>query len=197
MLINLLLIVFAYLLGSLSAAIIVCKLFGLEDPRTVGSKNPGATNVLRMHGKKAGVVALLGDLIKGIIPVLAARYAGAPEWVIALSGLTVFLGHLYPLYFRFGGGKGVATMLGVLLATSWLLGLLFIVTWLAIAILFRYSSVAGMTVALLSPIYAAWLTPGLNYVVCISVMGLLVVVRHRQNIRNLIAGTESRFGDPR
>ena len=150
--INTLLILFAYLLGSLSAGIIVCRIMNLTDPRQGGSGNPGATNVYRLHGKKAGGLALLGDIIKGIIPVLFARYAGGSEGVIAFCGLAVFLGHLFPVFFRFRGGKGVATFLGVLIGMSWALGIMFIVTWFIVASLFRYSSAAGMTAAALSPL---------------------------------------------
>ena len=193
MVINVTIIVSAYLLGSLSAAIIVCKLMGLEDPRTLGSGNPGASNVLRNHGKKAGIIVLLGDLTKGIIPVLLARYAGADDWVIAASGFAVFFGHLFPLFFQFRGGKGVATMLGVLIGTSWMLGLLFFVSWLLIAMLFRYSSLAGMAAALLAPVYAYWLTPGLTYVMCYAVMAIFLFFRHRKNIKNLLTGTEPKL----
>lgn len=197
MLINIACISGAYLLGSLSAAIIVCRFMRLGDPREGGSGNPGATNVLRLHGKKAGIIALLGDLLKGVIPVLLARYIGADHWAIAGAGLAVFLGHLYPVFFQFRGGKGVATLLGVLLATSWLLGLLFMLTWSVIAALTRYSSAAGLTAALASPLYAWWLMPDYSYVASLAVMAALLVSRHRQNISRLLAGTESKIGRQR
>ena len=197
MLINIALIVFAYLLGSLSAAIIVCKLMGMEDPRHAGSGNPGATNVLRLHGKKAGIAALTGDLLKGVLPILVARFVAAPDLIIALSGVAVFLGHLFPVFFGFQGGKGVAPLLGVLLACSWLVGLLFVASWLMIAALFRYSSAAGMASAILSPVYAIWFTPDIAYVVCFAVMALFLIWRHKLNIEKLIAGTESRIGNRR
>jgi glycerol-3-phosphate acyltransferase PlsY len=191
------LIITGYLIGSLSAAIIVCRVMGLQDPRESGSKNPGATNVLRLHGKKPGGIALLGDLLKGVIPVLAARYSGAPDWVIASTGLAVFLGHLFPVFFQFRGGKGVATLLGVLLASYWLLGLMFIVTWLVIAGLSRYSSAAGVTAAVLSPVYAFWILPDPSYSVSFTLMSLLLLWRHRQNIERILAGTESKIGTGR
>ncbi|MGK0297194.1 MAG: glycerol-3-phosphate acyltransferase PlsY [Gammaproteobacteria bacterium] len=194
MIINILAIVSAYLLGSLSAAILVCKVMGLSDPRKGGSGNPGATNVYRLHGTKAGSIALFGDLIKGVLPILVSQYIGVADWVIAVSGIAVFLGHTYPIFFHFKGGKGVATLLGVLLATSWLVGLLFIFSWALIAILFRYSSAAGMTAAMLAPVYAIWLTPDMSYVGSFTVMALFLLVRHRKNIERLLAGTESRIG---
>jgi acyl phosphate:glycerol-3-phosphate acyltransferase len=192
-----LLIPSAYLLGSLSAAILVCKAMNLEDPRSGGSGNPGATNVLRLHGKKAGSIALFGDLIKGVIPVLIAKYTGAPDWVIAACGFAAFLGHLFPIFFNFNGGKGVATLLGVVLATSWLTGALFILSWIVIAKIFNYSSLAGMTAAVLTPVYALWLTPDLSYVASFSAMAFFLLLRHRKNIEKLIAGTEAKIGNRR
>jgi len=194
MVLNITYILSAYLIGSLSAAIIVCRLLGLEDPRESGSKNPGATNVLRLHGKTAGILSLTGDLLKGVIPVLVARYSGTPDEVIALSGLAVFLGHLFPVFFKFKGGKGVATTLGVLLATSWLLGLSFMLTWLTVASISRYSSLAGMTAALCSPIFALWLTSNIAYPIVFLIMAIFLITRHQQNITRLLAGTESKIG---
>jgi acyl phosphate:glycerol-3-phosphate acyltransferase len=194
MVLNITYIFSAYLIGSLSAAIIVCRLLGLEDPREGGSKNPGATNVLRLHGKTAGILSLTGDLLKGVIPVLVARYSGTPDEVIALSGLAVFLGHLYPVFFKFQGGKGVATSLGVLLATSWLLGLSFMMTWLTVASISRYSSLAGMTAALCSAIFALWLTSNIAYPIVFLIMAIFLITRHQQNITRLLAGTESKIG---
>jgi len=192
MIINIALLVVAYLLGSLASAIIVCKLMGLSDPRLDGSGNPGATNVMRLHGKMAGSITLAGDLLKGLIPVLLARYLGAPDMIIALTGLAAFLGHLFPLFFHFKGGKGVATLLGVLIATSWLTGLLFITSWVVIAKVFRYSSLAGISAGLLTPVYSLLFLPGYSYTICFTVMALLLVWRHQSNIRNLVAGIEPR-----
>jgi glycerol-3-phosphate acyltransferase PlsY len=167
---------------------------GLKDPREGGSKNPGATNVLRLHGKTAGILSLMGDLFKGVIPVLIARYSDTPDWVVALSGLAVFLGHLFPVFFNFKGGKGVATSLGVLLATSWLLGLSFMLTWVTVASISRYSSLAGMTAALCLPIFALWLTSNIAYPFVFLIMAIFLITRHQQNIKRLLAGTESKIG---
>lgn len=191
------LILSAYLLGSLASAVIVCKLMGRSDPRLDGSGNPGATNVLRLHGKKAGALALAGDLLKGVIPVLLARYLGMPDAVVGLAGLAAFIGHLYPVFFGFQGGKGVATLLGVLIAYGWPLGLLVTLTWLAVAKLSRYSSLAGIVSAILAPVFALWLLPHPAYAACITIMSALLLWRHRANIRRLLAGTEAKIGSSR
>jgi glycerol-3-phosphate acyltransferase PlsY len=185
----------AYLLGSLSSAIIVCKIMGLPDPRTLGSQNPGATNVLRIGGKKAAIITLLGDTLKGLLPVLIARWLGFDNTALALIALCAFLGHLFPIFFRFDGGKGVATAIGCLLALNWPSGLCWIATWAIIAVLFRYSSLAALAASLMAPLYIWFFTHETAYVISISVMTLFLFVRHRQNIRKLIAGTESRIGE--
>lgn len=190
-------VVAAYLVGSISSAVLVCKLMGKDDPRDAGSGNPGTTNVLRLHGKKAAAVTLLGDGLKGFLPVLLLKLAGAEELLIALAGVAAFLGHLFPLFFGFRGGKGVATLLGVLFAMHWLLGLGFALTWLLVALLFRYSSLAALSAALLAPLYTAWLFPDLTFAVAVAVMAVLLFWRHQANIRNLLAGTESRIGGKR
>jgi len=190
--ISIALIISAYLLGSIASAIIVCRLMGLSDPRLDGSGNPGATNVMRLHGKKAGMFTLAGDMLKGVLPVLLAKYIGAEHVVIALTGLAAFVGHLFPLFFNFKGGKGVATLLGVLIATSWPSALLFMGSWFLMAKLFRYSSLAGITAGILTPVYSFLLLPGPAYTICFSLMALLLVWRHRSNIRNLLNGTEPR-----
>lgn len=190
----LLLIPLAYLLGSLSTAILVSRLFHLPDPREQGSKNPGATNVLRLGGKKAAIITLLGDAAKGLIPVLLARVLTMDETVIAATGIAAFLGHLYPVFFQFRGGKGVATALGVLLGFSWLLGLGAALTWIATAALFRISSLAALTAAGLAPPYAwFWLhSPVLT--AATATLSMLLILRHRGNITRLIRGEESRIG---
>jgi len=193
MITNLVLILIAYLSGSLASAIIVCKLMGLSDPRLDGSGNPGATNVLRLHGKKAGLFALLGDLLKGVIPVLLARYLDAPAVVIAMTAFAAFTGHLYPVFFGFKGGKGVATLFGVLVALNWVLGLLYALTWITVAKLFRYSSLAGIVTAILTPVYTWLLMPHPAYAICTLMMSVFLLWRHRNNIRNLISGTESKI----
>ncbi|HYD80888.1 MAG TPA: glycerol-3-phosphate 1-O-acyltransferase PlsY [Paucimonas sp.] len=190
--------VIAYLIGSISFAVVVSKLFGLADPRTYGSKNPGATNVLRSGNKAAAALTLLGDGIKGWFAVwLAQRFSeqyGVGESGVALVAVAVFVGHLWPVFFRFKGGKGVATALGVLLALNGWLGLATLATWLVIAYAFRYSSLAALVASAFAPFYYGLLfgvAPGLFAVL---VMSGLLVYRHRQNIGNLLAGKESRIG---
>ena len=193
----------AYLIGSLSFAVLVSRLMGLNDPRTYGSKNPGATNVLRSGNKAAAVITLLLDALKGWLPVVAVKWWGQAyglgDGTVALVGLTAFLGHLYPVFFRFQGGKGVATAAGVILGFEPWLGLAALATWLIIAFFFRYSSLASIVTAVFAPAYfllghrVAWNAPGVM-VLSLAVMGLLLVWRHSENINRLIAGTESRLG---
>ena len=183
----------AYLLGSVSTAVLVARVLAVPDPRQHGSRNPGATNVLRLGGRRAAAWTLAGDVLKGLLPVLAARSLHlAPPW-IAATALFAFLGHLFPVFFGFRGGKGVATAFGVLLALNPLLGALTGLTWLATAALFRYSSLAAVTAAVLAPAYALWLLPPPGAVVT-AVMSILLLWRHRGNIRNLRAGLETRIG---
>ena len=193
----------AYLVGSLSFAVIVSRLMGLDDPRTFGSKNPGATNVLRSGSKAAAILTLLLDAAKGWLPVVLVRAFGADlglgAGTQALVGLAAFLGHLYPVFFRFQGGKGVATAAGVLLAFAPWLGVATLVTWLIIAVFFRYSSLASIVAALFAPAYyllgdgVAWTASGYK-TLALMVMGVLLIWRHRENIRRLLAGTESKLG---
>ena len=189
-----LLIFLSYLVGSLSAAIIVCRLIGAPDPRTVGSGNPGATNVLRVAGKKAAAATLIGDSVKGLLPVLVGRALDLEPGALAAIALAAFLGHLYPVFFQFEGGKGVATFIGALLGLAWPLGLAFIVVWLLVAKASKYSSLAALTAAALMPFFA-WMTAHPSvYVATILVMVVLLFWRHRANIRKLIDGTEARIG---
>jgi glycerol-3-phosphate acyltransferase PlsY len=191
------LVVAAYLLGSLSSAVIVCRLAGLPDPRTEGSRNPGATNVLRIGGKRAAFFTLAGDMLKGLLPVLIAHQFGAAELTLGAVGLAALLGHLYPVFFGFDGGKGVATSLGVYIAYNWVLGLAVIATWLLVAGLFRYSSLAALSASLLAPVYA-WLVVGaVPLVIATSVVCAFLFWRHRENLQRLLAGTESRIGSRR
>ncbi len=183
----------AYLLGSISFAIVVSWLMRLPDPRGYGSKNPGATNVLRSGSKLAAVLTLAGDGGKGWLAVWLATLASADSAAAALAGLAVFLGHLFPLFHRFHGGKGVATAAGVLLGFDLWLGLATVLTWVAIVVFFRISSFAALVAALFAPFYA-WLF-GLDYVPAATlVIGLLIAWRHKDNIARLIAGTEPRLG---
>ena len=190
--------VLAYLLGSLSFAVIVSRAMRLDDPRSYGSGNPGATNVLRSGNKTAAILTLLLDALKGVAAVLLARALsgrfGFGETVIALAGLAAFLGHLYPVFFRFQGGKGVATAAGVLLAIDARLGLASLATWLVIALATRYSSLAALLTALLAPVFAFFLLGDPQVVVLVAVMSVLLVWRHRSNIAKLLNGTESRLG---
>ena len=177
------LIPLAYCMGSLSSAIIVCRLLGLPDPREQGSGNPGATNVLRFGGKKVAIVVLLGDSLKGLIPVLVGQALQALPWEIAAIGMAAFLGHLYPVFFRFQGGKGVATTLGVLLGFHWLVGLAVIATWVAMALISRISSLSALTASLAAPLYI-WLIMGEPSMIAASAaMTTLLFWRHRGNIR--------------
>jgi glycerol-3-phosphate acyltransferase PlsY len=182
-----------YLCGSLSAAIITCRLMGLPDPRTQGSKNPGATNVLRVGGKKAAAITLFGDGIKGAIPVVVGQLMHASPLTLSLIALAAFLGHLYPIFFNFRGGKGVATFFGVLLAMVWPVGLAALATWLAMAMLFNISSLSALTAAVLAPFYVWWLRPEKEFIIVTIVISVILIWRHRSNIRNLIAGTEGKI----
>lgn len=190
MTLELLLIVGGYLFGSVSSAIITCRVLGLPDPRSQGSGNPGATNVLRIGGKKAAAVTLVGDMLKGLIPVLVAKLLGADMAVQAAVALAAFLGHLYPVFFAFKGGKGVATLLGVLLGIHWPVGLLTISTWLVIAKVFKISSLAALLSILLTPLYIWWLIPDMSLMIAMLLMGTLLFWRHRSNIKNLLEGAE-------
>ena len=194
MLIDLLLIAGGYLLGSLSSAIIICRLLGLPDPRSQGSGNPGATNVLRVGGKKAAAATLAGDMLKGLIPVVIARALQADIAVQSGVAVAAFLGHLYPVFFAFKGGKGVATALGVLLGLHWPVGLMTIATWLVVAAVFRISSLAALIAILVTPLYIWWLIPEPALLTAMLFMGALLFWRHRSNIQNLFAGTEGRIG---
>ncbi len=193
MLINVLLILAGYLFGSLSSAIIVCRLLGLPDPREQGSGNPGATNVLRFGGKKAAAVTLAGDMLKGLVPVLIARALNADILIQSLVATAAFLGHLFPVFFGFRGGKGVATALGVLLGLHWMVGLLTIATWLVVARVFKISSLAALVAILLTPLYIGWLYPEPALLAAAIFMAALLFWRHRSNIRNLMTGTEGRI----
>jgi acyl phosphate:glycerol-3-phosphate acyltransferase len=180
----------AYAIGSVSSAIIVCRLMGLPDPREQGSGNPGATNVMRFGGKKAAGITLLGDLLKGLIPVYVANVMGVSDVLLALTGLAAFLGHLYPVFFAFKGGKGVATSIGVLLGFSWWLGLAFIATWLLVYKLRKISSLSALCASTLSPLYA-WLIVGkLPLLATTIAMTLWLLYRHKSNIQRLLAGEE-------
>ena len=194
------LIPLAYALGSISFAVVVSKAMGLPDPYTHGSKNPGATNVLRTGNKLAAVLTLLGDAAKGWLAVTIARTVlGDPinsdhNLMLGLVAIAVFLGHLYPIFYRFKGGKGVATAAGILFAISWVLGLATLGTWLIVAFFMRYSSLAALCAAAFAPLYFTFLFGVQPMGLAILVMSLLLIYRHRSNIRNLMNGTETRLG---
>ncbi|HWO99076.1 MAG TPA: glycerol-3-phosphate 1-O-acyltransferase PlsY [Methylococcus sp.] len=189
-----LLVPLAYLLGSLSTAVILSRGLGLPDPREAGSQNPGATNVLRLGGKGAALGTLLGDAAKGLIPVLVARELGATSAVLGSVGLAAFLGHLYPIFFRFRGGKGVATALGVLLGYSWTVGILALATWIAVATISRISSLSALVAAGLAPVFV-WISLGsAELVAATTVMSFLLFYRHKSNIERLLKGEELRIG---
>jgi len=188
------LILAGYLLGSLSSAIIVCKLMGLPDPRTLGSNNPGATNVLRFGGKKAAAIALFGDMIKGVIPVVVAQFLNANDLTLGLVGFAAFIGHLYPVFFGFKGGKGVATAFGVYLALYWQMGLAVIFCWLIVAKVFKISSLAALIASAFAPVIIWYLTKNMEWVVITSVITVMLTWRHRSNIQNLVSGSEDSIG---
>ncbi len=187
-----------YLIGSLSFAVIVSRAMGLADPRTFGSRNPGATNVLRSGNRLAAVLTLALDALKGYVPVLLALAVGPRfglgEWTVAFVGLAAFLGHLWPLYHRFQGGKGVATAAGVLLALNPMLGLATLLSWALIAAFFRFASLASIVAAAFAPFYQLLIWGAEPAIAAIVPMSLLLIWRHQGNIRKLISGTESKIG---
>lgn len=191
--VGLILIVCSYLVGSISSAVVTCRLMGLPDPRTQGSGNPGATNVLRLGGKKAASITLLGDVLKGFLPVWVAAYLIDSPNVLAAVAVAAFVGHIYPVFLNFRGGKGVATALGALIGLAWPVALLAAATWLSTAILSRYSSLSSLTAAVLAPVWGAVLELPNAYLVGISAMSVLLVWRHRANIARLLAGEESKI----
>jgi glycerol-3-phosphate acyltransferase PlsY len=188
-----LLILAAYLLGSVSSAIIVCRLMGLPDPRTQGSNNPGATNVLRIGGKKAAGITLVGDSLKGVIPMLVAHLLGAGPAVLAGVGLAAFIGHLYPVFFGFRGGKGVATALGVQIGLYWPIGLSVATVWLFVAKVLKISSLSALVSMALAPLFVWLFWPEKVLIGMQLVVTGILFWRHRSNIRNLLTGKESRL----
>jgi len=181
----------AYLTGSVSSAIIVCKMMGLADPRENGSGNPGATNVMRIGGKKAAAITLFGDAMKGLLPVLLAKALAVDSLILSLVVFAAFLGHLYPIFFDFKGGKGVATSLGVALGVAWLLGLAVFGTWFVVYKIGKISSLSALVAATLAPLYV-WLIVGdVSLVVTFGIISLILLWRHKGNIQRLLAGQES------
>ena len=193
---DLLIISAAYLLGSISTAIIVCKVMRLPDPRTQGSGNPGATNVLRVGGKKPAAITLFGDMLKGLVPVLVARTLELDTLTIALTGAAAFAGHLFPVFFGFKGGKGVATLLGVLFGFSWWVGLATAGTWLIVAKVFKLSSLAALIATALAPVFLYFLVPqAMPLIITTVIMVVVLFWRHKSNIQKLLSGSEDSIGN--
>ncbi len=187
------LVILAYFIGSISTAILACKILGKPDPRTVGSKNPGATNVLRYAGKKAAVITLLGDSLKGLIPVAIGHAAGLGWGWLVTIGFAAFLGHLYSVFYGFKGGKGVATAMGLYLGLHPVIGLAVIATWLAMAFAFNISSLSALIATLLAPFYFYWVTGSMPLFIGLLLITALIYWRHRSNIRNILDGTEGKI----
>ena len=186
------LIILAYLMGSICSAVIVCKTFALPDPRTEGSQNPGATNVLRLAGKKYAIIVLVTDLLKGTIPVLIAKMFGADATLISYVALAAVIGHMYPFFFGFKGGKGVATAIGALLGFQFIVGMMVTATWLLVVRLSRFSSLASIVSIGLAPFYSILIIGRINIFPPIFFMAVLILIKHKDNILRLIDGTESK-----
>ncbi len=184
----------AYLIGSFSTAIITCKLMGIDDPRNTGSNNPGATNVLRHGGKKAAIITLFGDMLKGLIPVLLAIQFQFEPSVIALVGLFALLGHVFPVYYGFKGGKGVATFYGVILGLNWLVGLITLGIWLFIALVLKISSLSALVSIFSTPLILWYFSHSVELTSAVALMSLLVFWRHKKNIQSLLQGSETKIG---
>ncbi|PNH93278.1 acyl-phosphate glycerol-3-phosphate acyltransferase [Vibrio diazotrophicus] len=189
----LIMIISAYLLGSISSAVLICRLLRLPDPRSVGSNNPGATNVLRIGGKKAAAAVLLCDMLKGTIPVWAGYFLKIDPLILGVVAIAACLGHMYPIFFHFKGGKGVATALGAIAPIGLDLTAMIMATWLFVAVIFRYSSLAAIVTVLLAPLYTWLVKP--QYTLPVAMLCCLIILRHHQNIKRLFAGTEPKVGE--
>lgn len=189
----LIMIISAYLLGSISSAVLICRFLRLPDPRGVGSNNPGATNVLRIGGKKAAAAVLLCDMLKGTIPVWAGYFLKIDPLILGLVAIAACLGHMYPIFFHFKGGKGVATALGAIAPIGLDLTAMIMATWLFVAVIFRYSSLAAIVTVLLAPLYTWLVKP--QYTLPVAMLCCLIILRHHQNIKRLFAGTEPKVGE--
>ncbi|NAW64448.1 MULTISPECIES: glycerol-3-phosphate 1-O-acyltransferase PlsY [Photobacterium] len=184
----LLIIIAAYLLGSVSSAVLICRLFRLPDPRDSGSGNPGATNVLRIGGRGAAALVLVCDILKGMLPVWISYFLGINPFLLGIIGIAACLGHIYPLFFHFRGGKGVATALGALAPIGWDLSGMLIASWLVVAVLCGYSSLASMITALVAPMFTWWVKP--QYTMPVAMLSCLIILRHHENVRRLLDGKE-------
>ena len=188
------LLIFAYLMGSINSAIIVCKLFRLPSPRSIGSGNPGTTNVLRIGGKVPAALTLLFDILKGLIPVVLAKVLADSNIITACVALYAILGHVFPIFFGFKGGKGVATLIGVLFGFWWGLGLIFVATWLLVATISRYSSLSALVATVVSSL-SVILVSGFQVAIPFLIIATMILIKHKGNIERLIAGEESKIGD--
>ena len=191
---QLLIILFAYLVGSVSSGIIVSQIFNLPDPRTIGSKNPGATNVMRSGNKKAAIFTLLGDLLKAILVLAIAEYLGFNDLIIVCVALAVLIGHIYPIFYKFQGGKGVATAIGILIALNFKLALIVASIWLLVFGIWRYSSLAAIVAAISAPIIAIFILRDQSlYCIAFTLITIIILFKHQSNIRKLLSGTELKF----
>ena len=191
---QLLIILFAYLVGSVSSGIIVSQIFNLPDPRTIGSKNPGATNVMRSGNKKAAILTLLGDLLKAILVLAIAEYLGFNDLIIVCVALAVLIGHIYPIFYKFRGGKGVATAIGILIALNFKLALIVASIWLLVFGIWRYSSLAAIVAAISAPIVAIFILRDQSlYCIAFTLITIIILFKHQANIRKLLSGTELKF----
>ena len=191
---QLLIILFAYLVGSVSSGIIVSQIFNLPDPRTIGSKNPGATNVMRSGNKKAAIFTLLGDLLKAILVLTLAEYLGFNDLIIVCVALAVLIGHIYPIFYKFHGGKGVATAIGILIALNLKLALIVASIWLLVFGIWRYSSLAAIVAAISAPIIAIFILRDQSlYCIAFTLITIIILFKHQANIRKLLSGTELKF----
>ena len=194
MILNLCLPALAYLMGSVSSAILISKFMGISDPREIGSGNPGATNILRYGGKKAAFLTFLGDAGKAAVPIIVAQTMGVAATITTLVGVCALIGHMYPIFYKFNGGKGIATMIGMAIALDPLLGASFITCWLCVAAVSRYSSLAALGAVLLMPFFAWKLNQDMASVALLILAGTLIFFRHKTNIENLVSGTEKKIG---
>ena len=191
---QLLIILFAYLVGSVSSGIIVSQIFNLPDPRTIGSKNPGATNVMRSGNKKAAIFTLLGDLLKAILVLAIAEYLGFNDLIIVCVALAVLIGHIYPIFYKFRGGKGVATAIGILIFLNFKLALIVVSIWLLVFGIWRYSSLAAIVAAISAPIIAIFILRDQSlYCIAFTLITIIILFKHQANIRKLLSGTELKF----
>ena len=191
---QLLIILFAYLVGSVSSGIVVSQIFNLPDPRTIGSKNPGATNVMRSGNKKAAIFTLLGDLLKAILVLAIAEYLGFNDLIIVCVALAVLIGHIYPIFYKFQGGKGVATAIGILFALNFKLALIVASIWLLVFGIWRYSSLAAIVAAISAPIIAIFILRDQSlYCIAFTLITIIILFKHQANIRKLLSGTELKF----